>query len=226
MIKAFIFDFDGLILDTETATYQLWVEIYEQYNVDLPFSKWELIIGSSNHAFDPIAYLDEHVSFNLDKRDIMSRFEKSLLEKTRFLPLMPGIMKYLNWARENHFSIGLASSSPKLWVTTHLKQLEIDKFFDVIRCSDDVENVKPDPELFLSVKTYLDLDDYEAIVFEDSRNGIIAANKAGFFSIAVPNAITKKMDFSVADLVLNSLDAVEPQNLVKILENNLKTGIV
>ena len=226
MIKAFIFDFDGLILDTETATYQLWVDIYEQYNIELPLSKWELIIGSSNHAFDPLDYLADHASVNLDKQDIMSRFEKSLLEKTRFLPVLPGIMTYLNWARRNHLSIALASSSSKLWVTTHLKLLEIDKMFDVIRGSDDVEKVKPDPELFLSVKTYLDLDDYEAIVFEDSRNGIIAANKAGFFTIAVPNTITKKMDFSVADLVLNSLDAVEPKNLVKILENNLKTGIV
>lgn len=226
MIKAFIFDFDGLIIDTETATYQSWEEIYKTYNINLPLSKWELIIGTSNHAFDPLEYLAEQTSINLDKPEILSRYENNLRDQTRSLSILPGVLRYLTWAKKNLLTIALASSSSNSWVTSNLKRLGIDNMFDVIRTSDDVENVKPNPELFLSVKTHLNIEDYEAVVFEDSQNGVIAANKARFFTIAVPNAMTKNMDFSVANFILNSLDAVAPQNLVKILENNLKTGIV
>jgi len=226
MIKAFIFDFDGLIIDTESVVYQSWVEIYNTYKVDLPLSKWESIIGSSNDAFNPFDYLAQQTNLNLNKPLLLSQFEKTLRNKTRFLPILPGVITYLKWAKKNNFSIGLASSSPGMWVSSHLNELGIDTMFDVIRTSEDVVNVKPYPDLYLSVKNFLCLEDFEAVVFEDSRNGIIAANKAKFFTIAVPNAMTRNMDLSAANLILNNLGAVEPENLVKILEIDLKTGIV
>lgn len=215
MIKAFIFDFDGLIIDTESVVYQSWLEIYKTYNVDLPLSKWESIIGSSNNTFDPFEYLDQHTKLNINQPSLLSRFEKTLQEKTRSLPMLPGVVTYLKWAKKNNLFIGLASSSTRMWVSSHLNELGIETMFDIIRTSEDVNNVKPFPDLYLSVKKFLCLDDYEAVVFEDSRNGIIAANKAKFFTIAVPNAMTRNMDLSAANFILNTLSAVDPENLVK-----------
>ena len=226
MIKAFIFDFDGLIIDTEIACYQAWVEQFQIFNVELPLSEWELTIGSSNEAFNPVEYLHFHSKKNFDKQKLILDHMKSYREKTRTLPLLPGVKNYLNWALENNFKIGLASSSPKNWVLPHLLDLEIIDFFNIIKTSDDVNYVKPCPDLFLLVKQGLNLEDFEAVVFEDSRNGIIAANLANLFTVAVPNQLTKKIDLSEANLLVNSLNAIEPQNLVKILETTLKSGIV
>ena len=222
MIKAFIFDFDGLIIDSEMACYQTWLEIYQRYQVDLPLSKWELVIGSSNHAFDPIAFLAETGKVEIDGEAILAEHANKYREKTKKLPVLPGVLHYLKWAKNNHIKTALASSSTHTWVISHLKDLGIDHLFDLIRTSEDVENVKPSPDLFLSVKSNLQLNDFEAVVFEDSLNGILAANASNFHTIAVPNDLTKKMDLSAANFILNTLNATEPQNLVKILETNLK----
>jgi HAD superfamily hydrolase (TIGR01509 family) len=222
MIKAFIFDFDGLIIDTENACLQSWLEQYQKYNIKLPLSKWELTIGTSNEAFDPLEYLYESTNKSFDKQKLLSDQKKSYLQKTRLLPLLPGIMNYLIWAKQNNIKIGLASSSTKAWVVPHLLDLKILPFFNVIMTADDVKNVKPNPELFLSVKNNLKILDFEAVVFEDSQNGIIAGNLANLFTIAVPNSLTKNLDLSEAYFTLNSLDIITPQNLVKILETGLK----
>ena len=99
---------------------------------------------------------------------------------------MPGVLDYLRDAHRLGLKVGLASSSSCAWVEGHLVRLGLREYFDCVRARDDVSITKPDPALFLSAVETLGVQPCEAIAFEDSRNGLIAARRAGLHCVAVP----------------------------------------
>lgn len=205
-IKALIFDLDGLIVDTETPDYQTWQDVYQDFGHELPLDKWVQIVGGTGASdFDPHTYLEELTGQTLDREQIWIKRRKlyhDLLENTGY---MPGVQNLLFAAHEAGLKLAVASSSPCTWVHGHLNRLGAIDLFDEIVTADNVEKTKPDPALFLLAAEMLGVETGEAIVFEDSLNGVLAANSAGIFVVAVPNAITKQLDFSGAELVLGSL---------------------
>jgi beta-phosphoglucomutase-like phosphatase (HAD superfamily) len=94
---------------------------------------------------------------------------------------------------------------PREWVVGHLSRFGLDRYFDVIRCGDEVKATKPDPELYLAALQSLELQGHEAIAFEDSPNGILAAKRSGLFCVAVPNGLTRQLSLSHADFQMSSL---------------------
>ena len=117
--------------------------------------------------------------------------------------------------------LGIASSSNRDWVRGHLARLGLLEYFDVVHTSDDVERTKPDPALFLLALQSLDLLPGEAIVLEDSPNGVKAAKDAGIFAVAIPNPLTANLDLGLADLVLESLAELSLVDLLQVAENRL-----
>jgi putative hydrolase of the HAD superfamily len=223
MINTFIFDFDGLILDTELACYLTWVDIYKKYHAKLPLEEWIVCVGTTEEAFDPIKYLKQITKIeSLDTNEILYLHNKEYRQRTSNLVIKPGVLDYLEWARKNQFNIAIASSSDKDWVISHLENLQIIQYFDVVRTNNDVEKVKPDPELYLSVKKYFQINDYEGVIFEDSLHGINAGLAANLFTVAVPNELTKNLELSAANLIITGLDTISPSKLLKTLENKLK----
>ena len=215
MIKAIIFDFDGLILDTETPEVHVWEEIYEEFGLDFPFEKWQLIIGSDSSAgFDPIIDLENKLADPFDKEEITAHYKMRAREKILAQSILPGVKEYIQYAKKNGISLAIASSSPRSWVEGHLIRLKLIENFDVINTADDVEKIKPDPDLYNLTLASLKLTPNEAIVIEDSLNGVIAANTAGIFVLAVPNKVTRFMSFEKADLVLNSLSNMPLEKLI------------
>jgi len=206
MIRGIIFDFDGLILETEEPIYQSWVELYQEYNTTLPFEIWSTIIGkSSTEHFDPFTLLEENIGRRLERETIVPKRMARALALTHAQPIQPGVLDAIRDARELGLKLGIASSSSRQWVVGHLTRLGLDHYFDVIHTSDDVEHTKPDPALYILVLQSLNLRPDEAIVFEDSPNGVAAAKGAGIFVVAVPNPITNQLSLDHADLKLNSL---------------------
>jgi HAD superfamily hydrolase (TIGR01509 family) len=215
MIRALLFDFDGLILDTENPIYQSWQEIYRSYGLELPLSSWAKIIGTAEILFDPITDLQTKLHSPLD---IKALEDRRLQRETNLIlvqPAMAGVIDYLSEARRLGLKTAIASSSNKAWVTGHLERLKLLDFFDCIRTSDDVRNTKPDPELYLAALSCLDLHAEQAIVFEDSPNGILAAKRAGVFAIAVPNRLTNGLPLDQADMRLSSLTEIPLEELIK-----------
>jgi HAD superfamily hydrolase (TIGR01509 family) len=215
MIRALLFDFDGLILDTESPIYQSWQEIYRSYGLELPLSSWEKIIGTAEILFDPFIDLQTKLQRPLNIKYVE---DHRLHRETNLIlaqPIMAGVMDYLSDARRLGLKTAIASSSNREWVTGHLERLQLLDFFDCIRTSDDVRNTKPDPELYLSALSCLDLNAEQAIVFEDSPNGILAAKRAGVFAIAVPNRLTNGMVLDRADMRLASLKDIPLEELIK-----------
>ena len=218
MIKALVFDFDGLILETEQPLYQSWQEIYWANGLDLPFEKWALNIGTAEEPFDPLDELESLPSWSLEKNQEIARRLEREMELIRSQPPRPGVVEYLKDARRLGLKVGLASSSSCKWVTGHLERLGLRQYFDCVQARDDVELTKPDPELYLSAVEILGARPKEAIAFEDSPNGILAAKRAGLHCVAVPSLLTRKLDTSLADVQLSSLAEMRLEELVKEIE--------
>jgi HAD superfamily hydrolase (TIGR01509 family) len=207
-IKGLIFDFDGLILDTETPEYQVLQEMFQSYGADLPLTEWSAALGSSLASFNPWHYLEARVGRPLDQDHLNQSWRIKSLALIHQQPPLPGIVSLIRQARQHGLKLGVASSSPGNWVLSLLSHLGMVDSFDVILTSDDVIHVKPDPEIYLKAADTLDLDPSEAIALEDSPNGITAALRAGMFCVAVLNPITRQLNTSHASVVFNSLEGV------------------
>jgi len=205
VIRALIMDFDGLILDTEGPAFHSWREIYEEFSVTLPLTKWAQAVGASMDAFDPFAYLESELGRELDKEALHARQRRREAELIEAESVLPGVEDYIADAKRLGLRLGLASSSDCEWVYRHLKRLGLRDEFGCIKCADDVERVKPHPDLYLAVLEELGLGPEEAIALEDSPNGIAAAQAAGIFCVVVPNPLTRQLATDLADLRLESL---------------------
>ena len=215
MIKGLIFDFDGLILDTETPIFQAWQEIFERHGCTLTFETWADCIGRAQDAFDPCDHLETCLGHPIDRKCV--RFEEEQRETQLILnqPVLPGVREMIVTAKELGLKLGVASSSQRDWVIGHLTRLGLIDQFDGFRCADDVERAKPAPDLYLAVLEALSLQSDQAIAFEDSPNGVRAAKRAGLFCVAVPNALTKALPLDHADLTLASLEDVTLEELLR-----------
>ena len=212
-IRALIFDFDGLILDTEAPEYQCWQEIYEAHGCSLAFSTWADFIGST-YTFDPYAYLEQQIGRPLDRALIRSKRHARFTELMKQQSILPGVEHYILEAKRLGLRLGIASSSPRTWVAGYLSELEITAHFDRLTCADDVQCTKPDPALYIQSLAALEVAAHEAIALEDSPNGVLAAKRAGIFSVAVPNELTRRLSFSSADLQLSSLEEMSLEQLL------------
>ncbi len=205
MIRALVFDFDGLILDTEISAFQSWQEIYREYQQDLPLEKWVLCIGTSGDVFGPCDYLEALLSQPLPRDEINTRRLQRHLELIAAEAALPGVETYIADARRLGLKLAVASSSPRRWVVGHLARLGLETHFDAIICGDEVESVKPDPTLYLTALNALAVQADEAIALEDLPNGVTAARRAGIFCVAIPNALTRILPLEHASLRLDSL---------------------
>ncbi len=205
MIRALIFDFDGMILDTESTIYQSWVEVYQAYNCKLSLEEWVKNIGTSEEPFDPLRELKKQLGRPLDGQAIDQARRQREMELVMNLPVLDGVEDYLKGARGLGLKLGLASSSRGGWVVNHLTRLGILDLFDAINTGDDVPHTKPDPTLYVMNLAQLGVKSDEAVAFEDSPNGILAAKRAGLYCVVVPNSMTRSLPVDHADLLLNSL---------------------
>jgi HAD superfamily hydrolase (TIGR01509 family) len=203
-MKLIVFDFDGLILDTEAPVYDAWQEIYGEHGCTLPFEKWAECIGTAD-VFDPCTDLQELVTRTLDADALNLRHRLRTDALIAQQPVLPGVREYVAEARELGITLGVASSSSPGWVDGHLRRLGLREAFSVIRCAGDVPRVKPDPALYLAVLQVTGIRAHEAVALEDSPNGVLAAKRAGLSCVAVPNPLTARLDLSAADLRLASL---------------------
>jgi len=210
MIRALVFDFDGLILDTETSVYEAWRTVYEEHGHVLPKDRWLTRIGTDGSAFDPLAELCTRVGGPLDAEQIRRRrmaFHRAHIAQ---LDQMPGVQACLEYARAESFGTAIASSSPGSWVNGHLERLGLAHFFDQVVTVEHVEAAKPAPDLYLRATELLGVDPGDAIALEDSPNGVESAKAAGLFCVAVPGPMTRTLSFASADAVLSSLDELPP----------------
>ena len=215
VIRALVFDFDGLIVDTEVPIFRVWQRIYRERGQELPLDRWLTTIGTASAPFDPARELGVRTGEKIDQRALKALERLYYQEATAMQQLLPGVADYLAVARELGLKTAVASSSSRKWVMEHLDRFGIGGKFDAIVCREDVKRTKPDPELYRTALQRLEVQPVEAIALEDSSNGIHAAKAAGLFCVAVPNPLTADLDLTEADLSLLSLEAMSLRDLLK-----------
>jgi HAD superfamily hydrolase (TIGR01509 family) len=220
MIQAIIFDFDGLILDTEVPEFQTWQEIYQAYGCELVLEVWATGLGTSADAFDPYTHLEALARCSIDRQAIQQQRLQRYRELLVANAVLPGVREYIADAKRLGLRLGVASSSSREWVVGHLTELGLSAYFDCIKCRDDVQRVKPDPALYQAVVEAFALQPSQAIALEDSPNGIAAAKRAGLFCVAVPNPLTRQLSLAHADLLISSLADLPLQRLLEHVQRN------
>ncbi|MCB2154556.1 HAD-IA family hydrolase [bacterium] len=216
-IKGIVFDFDGLIVDTELPLFETWQELYQENGGSLPLDFWEEVIGRSD-AFDPYETLESQLGHPIDREAIRAEKDRRYRERLARQEILPGVLDKLNEAAAAGLQIGLASSSDYQWVDGHLRQFDLRDRFECVFCKDHVARTKPNPELYLKAVEALELAPSEAIAIEDSPNGARAAVAAGLFTVVVPNTLTRSMKFNACDLRLESLADRTLAELIEIAQ--------
>lgn len=211
-MDAIVFDFDGLIVDTEWPAFVTASEVFARYGVDLKLERWQERIGRGDAELWTEMLRESVGDINHDSLDQVRKVSKDKLTDAQ--PLMPGVSEILDAAERLHVSTVIASSSPMSWVGRHLARLGVRHRFHAVLTSDQVERSKPWPDLFLAACSAVFAEPSRSIAFEDSAHGVAAAKAAGLYCVAVPNRVTIGSDFGAADLVLDSLEGFNLQTLI------------
>jgi HAD superfamily hydrolase (TIGR01509 family) len=218
VIRAVVFDFDGVILDTEGPIFTVWREVFDAHGCPpLTVQEWSAEIGTVG-GLDMITLLQERATRPVDE-DAMHEWRRArrneLLarEVTR-----PGVREWLDEADALGLPLAIASSSPRDWVEPHLERLGLLERFGCVACFSDGIAPKPAPDSYLHACAALGVEPRNALAIEDSPHGVTAAKRAGLWCLAVPHAITAQLDLSHADAVLESLAGTSLRETVARVE--------
>ena len=190
MTKAVVFDMDGVLFDTERLCQDSWIEVANRRglpDMEIIFPK---CIGRNANDSKKIvleAY-GEDFAYEEFRQEASDWFWKYLEENG--LPVKEGVRELLNWLKEQGWRIGLASSTRRSSVISHLEQAGIKDFFEEIITGDMVEHSKPLPDIYLLACRKLMVDPAETYAIEDSPNGIRSAYRAGMKPIMVPDLLS------------------------------------
>jgi HAD superfamily hydrolase (TIGR01509 family) len=212
-LSALIFDFDGMLIDTETPEYTVLAEQYRDHGCELLVESW--IAGLGTHgAYDPYAELEALLGRTIDRDALRRAHRTRYLEFCERQELRHGVLALLEAARKAGLALAVASSSNREWVEGWLARHELSEYFACIRTRDDVARVKPAPDLFIAAAACLDVEPAKCVVLEDSPNGMRAALAAGMRCGAVTIDLLWELELPPHTLRLRSLTEIEPNDLL------------
>lgn len=219
MLSAVVFDFDGIILDSETPEFEAHRVLFERCGRSLTRDEWcdQIGIWSEGQAdrwFQRIRGLPgAPESFDA----FVSERRRLFVERVSSAP-MRGVQALLDALRMNGVPLGVATSSPARWVTPWLERLAIRGHFGAVVTGDDVERRKPEPDVYLEVARRLGANPERTVAIEDSAPGIAAARAAGMKTVAIPHWLTEGHDISSADLRVADAGELTIARLAELVE--------
>ncbi len=213
-VDAIIFDFDGVIIDTETPDMEVWRDFYRSKGLDFSVGLWSRRVGyNENDAFDPATHYEQLTGHRLDEsfnREHLKRY----MELCERQPILPGVLDLIQEASRAGIRLAIASSSYHDWVERWLRRHKLSDYFDCVVTRDNVKQGKPAPDLYLSAIECLEVPAERALAIEDSPNGMRAALAAGLRCIAVLTPLTALLERPAVSLTLTSLADLDLQELL------------
>lgn len=187
MIKAIIFDMDGLMIDSERVTFECYQEILKGMNLTMDEEFYKTLLGKPLKGIYQRFYDVYGNDFPIEDviKDVHALMAKRF--ETEGVPIKTGLKSLLEYLKENNYKTIVATSSNRDRVDTILSQAQITNYFDDSICGDEVTKGKPNPEVFLKSCQKLGVNVDEAIVLEDSEAGIQASYDAGIKVICIPD---------------------------------------
>lgn len=205
--KLAIFDFDGLMVNSEQVIYLALKKLFNKYDKILTWDYFARHIGTPVSIALPQFYKDHSLPLS---------YEDFLLERNnavkvaigRDLKLIPGLIPFLNLLKDRQFTLSIATSAKRKYLETILTKYNIQHYFDYIVTVDDVKRGKPYPDLFIAVLQKACLKPNDAFILEDSPSGIQAAKAAQVMSIAIPAPKVDLLLFSDAIFIVDSIETL------------------
>ncbi len=206
-MRAAIFDMDGLLIDSEPLWRKAEVDVFGAVGVPLTEEMCRETTGLRHDVV--VRYWHERYRWDEPGLDAMTG---RLLEAAQSLivergVLMPGAEDAIRLLHQHGLQLAIASSSPKSLIEAVVQKFDLGEYFSVLRSADDEKAGKPDPAVYLSTMSMLNVEAQDCLALEDSISGIRAAKAAGARVIAVPDPeVVSKQEFAEADVVLSSLE--------------------
>lgn len=217
MIKALLFDFDGTLVDTESVEFRAWEQTFLEHDVKLALERYGVGVGTLE-GFSPLDELELLLGHTIDRDGVNAKRVALEYEQLASEVLRPGVHEYLEDARELGLKAAIVSSSSDEWIERNLSRLERSHGWEcIVAANGDVARAKPAPTLYREALDRLDVAANEAVAFEDSANGALAAQRAGIFCVAVPNPITAHLDVQ-GDLNLGSFEELPLARLLELVQ--------
>ncbi|MFL6075870.1 MAG: HAD family hydrolase [Mycobacteriales bacterium] len=192
-IRALVFDFDGLLVDTESIALRAWREVFAAHHAVLPLDDWHALIGTQDSRAMVLAALERQAGA-VDRAAVVAAWRSRVDTLAAAEPLRDGVLSYLDDAADLGLTLAVASSATAGWVEGHLAARGIRDRFAAVRAGPPLP-AKPDPAVYRAVLAALDLSPGQAVAFEDSPHGVTAARAAGLRCVAVPNPVTAALAF-------------------------------
>jgi HAD superfamily hydrolase (TIGR01509 family) len=219
VINALLFDFDGVIVDTEVPTFQSWRDIYAEHGVDLALDDWLPAVGSGSStsgAFDAVAHLERLTGTTLDREAVIARRSRRKAELYARAPLLPGVRERLAEARERGLPTAIVTRNREDRVRAQCGVVGLDHEWQAIVCANE-EPTRDKAELYRHALAVLGVPAGQALAFEDSPSGVRAARRARVLCAAVPNEITRGAAFDEAHVVLSSLAELSLAEILRLV---------
>ena len=202
---AVLFDFDGVLVDTEWSIYQAWLKTFQAHGHDLPLDIYTRCIGSDFATWSPKTHLEDLSGLDFDWHDLDTRRQETIMAELTGAQTMDGTLTLLDKLRTSGIRRAVVSSSSHHWVDGWLDKLAFAHYFELVICRGDAAKIKPAPDLYLEAAKRLGLAPQDCLVIEDSLNGMHAAKAAGMTVWIVPNRVTFGLNFTPADRTFQSL---------------------
>jgi beta-phosphoglucomutase-like phosphatase (HAD superfamily) len=218
--KALLFDFDGIVVDTEGPVLQAWQEVYEEHAQVLTLDDWAGCIGTIG-GFEPLDHLESLLGGPLpDRAAVDGRRRERQLQLVEDAGLREGLETVLARAAGLGLQVAIVSSDHTSWIEWNLRRVGRSEGWACVNCANgDAARAKPSPRLYEEALETLGLAATEAVVFEDSPNGIRAAKAAGIFCVAVANPVTASLDLSAADLRVESFEEIALDDVLALVDS-------
>ena len=204
-MKALVFDYDGLIVDSELPEFLCWQRVFEAHGQPLTLQDWLPVVGGA-----VIVDLRKELEGRLGRPLDWGRVDPDRIAHYHSIfdqqAVLPGVRELMEAGRGAGWAIGVASNSTADWVRPGLERFGLSRHIGAIRTRDTARRPKPHPDPYLEVLAELGAEAGQSFAFEDSATGVAAAKAAGLTVVAVPNTLTRHQDLGGADQLLDSLE--------------------
>ena len=223
MIKAVIFDMDGVIVDSEPIHVEAETQIMLKHGVKITAEELRGYTGTTaEFEFNDLIRkyklnTTAETLFN-EKEDILFKLLKEKTEPTK------GVIDLIKKLKQQGFKLAVATSGHRKLAHYYLRKLGLETFFDTVVCAEDITRSKPDPEIFLKAAQRLGVEPSECVVIEDAKFGVEAAKKAGMKAVGYRNPSSGNQDLSKADWITSDFTKLDIQELLRAKDQSRKNG--